>query len=249
MIWEFEGQLGDGKTIGAVALAKRKHDSNRVVYGNLGIGGWSRDIDNILAVKDLHNCVAVLDDLIAWLDSRKSMKDSWATWILQRSRKMDVDIIYTQQLDTGVDVRLRAVTNVRVKTYCVRFPVFRWDFCDLNDRVYKRRRVRFSESVYELYKTREVVVQDIDLAFVQRLFLDVPKKSAFSHLLNSKYNIGVTVGACIFELLELGAVHRLSELLESHGFQVVGAVSASGVAQSDTSVTASDAWFSRLGGN
>lgn len=33
-----------------------------------------------------------------------------------------------------------------------------------------------------------------------------------------KYNIGVTVGGCIFELSEICAVGRLPELLESQGF-------------------------------
>lgn len=65
---------------------------------------------------ELSNCILILDEIWSYLESRmgKSKVERLMTYFIMQSAKIDVQIIYTSQLDSMADIRLRSLANVKV---------------------------------------------------------------------------------------------------------------------------------------
>lgn len=82
-----------------------------------------------------------------------------------------------------------------------------------------RFEIEYSEAVWGLYNTREIVEQKVSLLELSALAKSCEgHKSAFSHVANVRYNLGVEVSVCVYDLLAMNRVDLLGELLSGYGF-------------------------------
>jgi len=108
------GDLGAGKTLSLVYFGYRAYLKQRKIYTNMRSLIF-KDIMalTILELEDMRSGFAGLDELWLWADSRlsPSLKNRVASLILLKSRKRDMDIVYTTQHWMQIDCRIRNVTD------------------------------------------------------------------------------------------------------------------------------------------
>ncbi len=119
MIIGINGDIGSGKTILAVYFAYKLEKKNYRVMSNVPIkfpdGKESEPID-VRDLENLDNCVIVLDEAHTILDSRRSASKTNLTtsYFILQTRKRGIILIYTAQLGTSVDKRLRNVQDYNI---------------------------------------------------------------------------------------------------------------------------------------
>jgi len=66
---------------------------------------------------DLHNCILCLDEIVTILESRVSgsVLSRLMSYFIMQSGKADVQLIYTSQLDSMADIRLRSLANITIR--------------------------------------------------------------------------------------------------------------------------------------
>lgn len=71
---------------------------------------------------DLSNCIYVLDEIWSYLESRTSNAkvNRLLSYFVMQSAKSDVQIIYTAQLNSMADLRLRGVASMTISCYSTR---------------------------------------------------------------------------------------------------------------------------------
>jgi len=121
MITSFEGVMGSGKTITAVALACCEHYQNgKKIISNIHLGfPYTRfDMQYFMEhVQDnsLNNCVTLLDEAQQFLDARRSGGRAnilWTYYTVQ-TRKRDVDLYACFHHIDVMDKRFRRQVDVR----------------------------------------------------------------------------------------------------------------------------------------
>ena len=220
MILGIFGGLGQGKTLLAVYLAKRHHESGREIYANFKLP-FAKPIENVIGLRDVEDCVVVFDDIIPWLDARLSYKHTYISWILNQSRKRKVSIIYTSQIETGIDLRLRHLTNFIIYTKEVAFPLFELKIFDQFGNLIDRFRILYSKEIYSLYDTYEIVEQRVRLRDLKKLFEVAGKKNIFAYLCKAKFNFSKNFSEVIFDLLKAEKIDLLEEIMLGQGYTLV----------------------------
>lgn len=118
MIYGYVGIIGSGKTLGAIIQAYRDFTSGEKVYSTMPLSFEHipvRDANDFLNCKD---GTLLGDELWFTLDSRfsRSKQNAILATILLRSRKQMLNIIYTEQHITQIDVRIRRNTQFFVES-------------------------------------------------------------------------------------------------------------------------------------
>lgn len=114
----FDGQLGSGKTLGAVIFANylKAKSPETVLYSNFGMNGAKdfTDIQDFLEVAQNPSSIIVLDEAHVDLDSR-SFNTNHVKFLTATSfylRKIRATLILTSPLFENLDSRIRSITNV-----------------------------------------------------------------------------------------------------------------------------------------
>lgn len=119
MIIGINGDIGSGKTVLAVLFAYKLKQKGYRVMSNVKIkfpdGSTSEPIDTKNLDK-LDHCVIILDEAHIYLDSRRSAsKNNMTTsYFILQTRKRGIILIYTAQLGSSVDKRLRNVQDYNI---------------------------------------------------------------------------------------------------------------------------------------
>jgi len=165
------GGFGSGKTLLlAVFGYKLGFNPNYEVYANFHIKG---NVEYLTPRKLLDinpkdkRAVILLDEVYSWLDSRVSISkiNRILSWVVLQSRKRNMDIIYSAQLGSSVDLRLRDMTDIVIYCECVGNPVKPKGFAYIVEWHkgirFLRRKWFFSfkkaSRFFGIYDTREIV--------------------------------------------------------------------------------------------
>jgi hypothetical protein len=108
------GDLGSGKTLSSVYFGYRAYLKKRAIFTNMeSLIYKNKMILTILDLEEMRSGFANLDELWLWADSRLSisLKNRVSSLILLKSRKRDMDIVYTTQHWMQIDCRIRNVTD------------------------------------------------------------------------------------------------------------------------------------------
>lgn len=131
MILQLLAKMGGGKSILMVYLALLGFfGRGRKVYANFDVGSppFNFPFDTIGDIRSCGSGLVFIDDIITWFDSRLSSKNYKVSWFYMQSRKVGreegIDIVYSLQVDTGTDYRLREVTDCVIETFELEFPFF-----------------------------------------------------------------------------------------------------------------------------
>lgn len=116
----FDGQLGSGKTLGAVLFANylKSKSPDTVLYSNFDMKGAESftSLDDFFKVAQNPSSVIVLDEAHVDLDSR-SFNTNHVKFLTATSfylRKIRATLIMTSPLFENLDSRIRTITNVLV---------------------------------------------------------------------------------------------------------------------------------------
>lgn len=117
---------------------------------------------DLLEIGKGKNFVA-LDEVYAWLDSRfsASKTNRLLSYIMLQSRKRGMDICYTAQLGSSVDLRLRDLTDIVIQAVKIANRGFLYyvNWVKLGQVYSKRVFLPFNvaEKYFDLYDTAEVI--------------------------------------------------------------------------------------------
>jgi len=169
MLIMVHGDVGSGKTLFSTGFAMQ---DTRPLYANYRIHrkGWHDLKPSMLVTLDKPSLV-IMDEAYTWLESRTSSShlNRYLSYILFQSRKRQMDIILTAQLQRTVDVRFRLMANYEV--YCESTDIgFLYEITKISSRaVYRPMRMFLSfneaESIYPKYETYEKIPINTDLVF------------------------------------------------------------------------------------
>lgn len=116
----FDGQLGSGKTLGAVLFANylKSKSPDTVLYSNFDMKGAKSftSLDDFFEVAQNPSSIIVLDEAHVDLDSR-SFNTNHVKFLTATSfylRKIRATLIMTSPLFENLDSRIRTITNVLV---------------------------------------------------------------------------------------------------------------------------------------
>jgi len=122
MITSFEGVMGTGKTLTAVALAASEHFQNgKRVISNIHLNfpythfDMKYFMEHIQDGQELNNCITLLDETTQYLDARRSGGRSnilWTYYTVQ-TRKRGVDLYACFHHIDVIDKRFRRQVDVR----------------------------------------------------------------------------------------------------------------------------------------
>lgn len=211
------GTIGSGKTLFLTYQAKRALDAGVQVFANYSIKGC-QSIEKLMDLKNYNNCVVLVDDIISLLDSRSSIGNRFATYLFVNVRKTGKNLFWTAQLDTGADLRLRAITNVWVYPYLIRFPTFGLRFESPSGAVISKSKITFSPEIYKSYDTLEQVEQNISLEDLRFLIRDIGLPDVFEEIASIRYNLPKQICGMLWDLLTKGKNKYAVELLDKYGF-------------------------------
>lgn len=114
----FDGELGSGKTLGAVIFANylKSKSPDTVLYSNFGMYGSKEftSLEHFLEVAENPSSIIVLDEAHVDLDNR-SFNTNHVKFLTATSfylRKIRATLIMTSPLFENLDSRIRAITNV-----------------------------------------------------------------------------------------------------------------------------------------
>jgi len=157
------GQIGEGKTLGLTFLGWHNAMKGKTIFSNYHLKGFPytliKTVDDFL---NMEHGIALLDELWLWADCRehKAARNKIINAMLAKSRKKDLEIIWTAQSFRQVDLR------VRMNTFFIIIPnlsknekrcTLRWfHYTDVYGRPVKN--IRFStESIFKMYDTNEEI--------------------------------------------------------------------------------------------
>ena len=176
MIIGISGFLGDGKTILMVRYAKSDYAKGRKIYGNLALKHIPYDRLNISDFIDpeqsaqFNNATILIDEITLFMDCRRSSKKEniALSILLRQSRKRNIDIYYTCQDFSEVDLRLIRFTSIFIfaqRCFTEEGNTLKelehWrNYTVLDDRQRHRNIVRFNMDIsqyYDDYDTEEII--------------------------------------------------------------------------------------------
>ena len=163
VLWAVVGDVGSGKTIFTVELAKQLHKFIPI-FSNITIKYPNCSLIN---PEDLINmqykkAMIVLDEGYTWLESRTSSSklNIYCDYVIFQSRKRGLDIILTAQLLSTIDVRFRNLYNVMVICQnredgfyytLVKKSLFGLKFCSMT------LPLKIAETLYDKYDSYDIV--------------------------------------------------------------------------------------------
>lgn len=115
------GQLGSGKTLLSTILGYKIAENPLYdgVYANYHIKHPKVKVITPIDMIDINpqgnkRALIILDEVYAWLDSRvsSSVLNRFLSWIILQSRKRNMDIIFTSQLSSLPDLRLKELSDI-----------------------------------------------------------------------------------------------------------------------------------------
>lgn len=116
----FDGQLGSGKTLGAVLFANyiKSKSPDAVLYSNFDMKGAKQftSLEDFFEVSQNPSSIIVLDEAHVDLDSR-SFNSNHVKFLTATSfylRKIRATLIMTSPLFENLDSRIRTITNILV---------------------------------------------------------------------------------------------------------------------------------------
>jgi len=163
------GGLGSGKTLLLtwIGLTSVEHSE---VYANFHIAHpkihYLTPLEFVklaLSTQKNKNYIVLLDEVYGWLDSRCSATKTnrLLDIIGLQSRKRNMDIFYTAQIGSSVDLRYREITDVVVK--CLKIPNYGFLYV-INKQTWKGVKTRkffmpmsTASKIWKYYDTSEVV--------------------------------------------------------------------------------------------
>jgi hypothetical protein len=174
------GGFGSGKTLLLTVITVNASKTGRYeCYANFKIDRKNVsyiEAEDLLDINPEGNMRAFigLDEIYAWLDSRVSSSkvNRVLSWIILQSRKRNMDICYTAQLSSSIDIRLRNMTDIAIfanKKYDGFYYDLRWQ----NENQVFNRKFFLSANVaqfyYNKYNTREIV-KPVDFDELRKAF-------------------------------------------------------------------------------
>lgn len=121
------GNIGEGKSLLAGYFAYRFHLQNLSypelkplpIYCNFKIDYPEAeliDVSRLLDLESLSRGLLVIDEAYSWLESRISQSriNRYVSYFGFQSRKRGVDVIYTAQMGSSIDVRFIDLSHIRV---------------------------------------------------------------------------------------------------------------------------------------
>jgi hypothetical protein len=111
------GELGAGKTLTLTYLGLRnyiKYQGTRTIFANYHLKQVPYTyVPNPEDIDEIRSGIFLIDELWLYCDSRLSSsgRNKFVTKVLLKSRKRDLDILYTTQSLGQVDVRIRRISD------------------------------------------------------------------------------------------------------------------------------------------
>lgn len=225
MIIVINGMLGDGKTLLMTYLVKHYMRKGFPAFSNYFVDGADK-LDVLMKIRDMDNCVIAVDDSITeGFDSYSQMGKGGklATKVLRFARKRDLILIFSQQVYTGIALRVRHISNYVFDTKLIRFPVFRVKGYLPNGVCWLDKRIKYNESVYKSYDTKEEVTQLVELDYLIDLYeLARKNRTIFVDLLTGDLAMNNDVSKSVFECLNTRNYEALKRMADFWGFTIVG---------------------------
>lgn len=126
MIIGYVGILGKGKTIAALQQAIKLLIKN-IKWGNkeykiftnirlklpFGLQKYVVFVNHVSQIKAMENGCFLFDEMWQWVDARLSTSKKnkfWSLWSV-KTRKRNIDLLYTEQYELMIDVRIREITE------------------------------------------------------------------------------------------------------------------------------------------
>lgn len=118
MIYGYFGIIGSGKTLGAVIHAYKQYLKGETIYSLMPLNFEHVPIRNYTDFLECKHGLLLADELWFILDSRfsSSKRNNILSTILLRARKQQLDIVYTEQHITQIDVRIRRNTHFFIQS-------------------------------------------------------------------------------------------------------------------------------------
>jgi ABC-type Na+ transport system ATPase subunit NatA len=169
------GNLGSGKTLLASILAYAFKQKGYKIYANynLKIADYYIDLsdpENFINVfKKINNKqknLMVLDELYIFMDSRTSasIRNRIYDMIVLQSRKLNLNIIHTEQDPKAVDLRLRLITNYYLYTEFDKDAntLYFTIFDNLYAQPIKKLKIENVDKFFNLYDTSQKIKDNFD---------------------------------------------------------------------------------------
>lgn len=172
MIIGIIGDLGQGKTLSAVYLALKMKRMGYTIISNMKNFALNDDIiDDPQKIQELNSkdkYLIILDEIYVYADSRNSMSKSnrLLSYLVFQSRKRNIDIIYTAQKISSVDIRIRGLTNIFINTINLGIVdnhiILKWELIKDISRNFEYTpvrtiRIKIPVKLFKLYDTYEII--------------------------------------------------------------------------------------------
>jgi len=172
MIIGIIGEMGSGKTLSAVYLASILKNKGYYIISNMKNFKLNNDLlYNPEMLKELNpnkKYLIIIDEIYVYADSRRSTskKNLLLSYLLFQSRKRNLDIIYTAQKFTSIDVRIRNLTDLFILTYYYGiindYILLQWDISknvEQNKFITPEKtiKLKLNPKIFKLYDTYEII--------------------------------------------------------------------------------------------
>jgi len=164
----------------------RLHAIGKKIYSNFNLkfpdGKKAEHLTIDLLTPELNNCVVLIDEAYAWLESRTSMKslNRYMSYILFQSRKRDLDIYLTTQLTSSIEMRFQNLADHLITARFINAhsvyskKMFQYDVLSYtpSGKMIKRIfTIDFDKArkYFGLYDTREVIAVDKEKDYMYEL--------------------------------------------------------------------------------
>jgi len=177
MIIGIIGEMGSGKTLSTVYLASILKNKGYNIISNMKNFKLNDDLlynPNMLKELDTKKkYLIIIDEIYVYADSRRSAskKNLLLSYLLFQSRKRNLDIIYTAQKFTSIDIRIRNLTNLFILPHYYGIInnniLIQWNIAkNVEQNKYitpeKTIKLKLNPKIFNLYNTYEIIDFDED---------------------------------------------------------------------------------------
>lgn len=213
-------ELGEGKTIFLTfkALKEHKEYPNRQIYADYKLP-FSKPINHVIEISDIHNSSIYLDDITAFFDCRESGKGNFnETWFLFQLRKNQNNFFYTAQIEGSVEGRLRRISNMIIQTEQIKYPLFHIYFCTKNGTVLEHYDINYKKDVTDIYDTLEIVKRRVSLKELIDLSEEYNTKVAFRQITKLQFSFKQSVADTVLLCLQHNSIDNMNRVLIPLGY-------------------------------
>jgi len=212
-------ELGEGKTLLLTYIAQKQHLKGEKIYSNYSLP-FSHEFTNIGMLTKIKNCFLALDDIIPLMESRQSQMHVLTTWILNTCRKRGIKLVYTAQIQSAVEYRLRKISQIVIQTSYIDFPRFHVEIFNTRGKKIDEFQITYKSDILSLYSTLEIVYQKIPLKQLIGLVEKIGRKRNFQTITRAKFAFSYDLAGTIFDLIGSEMFDVLEETLEGYGFKL-----------------------------